>query len=113
MSWPASLVLVNVKGQYYDANGEPEVGSVTLQFSDTLTSSGDNDIVAPYFETKELDATGYVQFLVPASDSTGWTPNTGKYTVKENLSGAVRTYKILVPANTPSATLDLADAPHV
>jgi hypothetical protein len=113
MALPASLTVVTLRGTYLAYEGSPGVGTITVYSDEHLVSTVDNTIVGPVNYEVELDANGYFELAVPATNDPQWGPVNFTYTVKETLTTGVRTYRIAVPYDTAGGILDLADVSPV
>lgn len=113
MPLPASLTVINLRGTFLDSEGNPGVGSILVYSEEHLVSSIDNTIVAPLNFEAELNSVGYFSVDIPATNDPQWGPANFTYTVKENLTTGVRSYKIAVPYDSAGGVLDLADVSPV
>jgi hypothetical protein len=117
---PDTLAQVWIVGTLHREDGSAVRGRVTfLPSTLSLTNQTTDDtysLSAPFFAV--LDADGYFEVKVPATDAPGFQPSGWTYTVREPLR---RAYPIAVPTATPvlnspghplhgQRVLDLSDA---
>ncbi|MDJ1136207.1 glycosyl hydrolase family 28-related protein [Streptomyces iconiensis] len=105
---PESIPTVTVSGRYLLPDGTPLKGTVTFR-APALVTFGAADVMLAGPVTAELDATGAVAVVLPATDAPGMDPVGWSYTVTEQLVGVAsnRSYSLLLPQNDPE--VDLAD----
>ncbi|AFU62213.1 minor tail protein [Streptomyces phage TG1] len=117
MSIPAEIPTVRVTGQYLSWDGRALKGTVTFT-GPGLVTFPDSDLFMAGPVVASLDEAGFIRdadgnlgVALPATDSPGMNPSGWTYTVKENLTGITgsRTYALILPADTPGRTVDLAD----
>ncbi|MEU8791567.1 phage tail protein, partial [Streptomyces sp. NPDC048643] len=117
MSIPNEIPTVRVTGTYVGPDGRALKGTVTFTGPGLLTFPESNlfiagPVVASLDESGQIiDADGNIGVRLPATDAPDMNPSGWAYVVKENLTGVVgaRTYALLLPADTPGDTVDLAD----
>ncbi|MEV8055144.1 hypothetical protein AB0P37_01105 [Streptomyces antimycoticus] len=105
---PESIPTVKVTGRYLLPDGTPLTGSVTFRAPAVLTFP-DADVILGGPVVAQLDATGAISVVLPATDAPDMDPDGWAYVVTEQLAGVTsnRSYAILLPAERPTA--DLAD----
>lgn len=105
---PESIPTVKVTGRYLLPDGTPLTGSVTFRAPAVLTFP-DADVILGGPVVAQLDATGAISVILPATDAPDMDPDGWAYVVTEQLAGVTsnRSYAILLPAEHPTA--DLAD----
>ncbi|MFE9026222.1 hypothetical protein ACFYOA_08160 [Streptomyces iakyrus] len=114
---PNTIPTVRVTARYLGPAGRPLKGTVTFAAPALLTFPDadlfiDGPVVGTLDENGNLiDPDGNLGVTLPATDAPGMNPSGWAYAVKVSLTGVVgsRTYALLLPADTPDGTVDLAD----
>ena len=107
------MTTTKVYGWYRTAEDEPETGSVSLtpeapEYNDT----GQVRRVSKKPVVGRLDADGYFEVQVIASDDVGWrAAGDVPYTVAERISGELRIRKVIVPGGADVDVNTLPDVP--
>jgi hypothetical protein len=113
MSYPASLTLLTLTGQFLDGanDGQGRTGMVTVTLPVPIRSTGD-DVIIPQFQVEtELNLDGTFSIEVPALTDPEWIPNTTEYIVQATFFEDFHKLWWSVPApwDTAGGTVDLAD----
>lgn len=105
------MSLVTIQGRFILLDGTPMVGSVSFAPSVAVILNRDADvIISGAVFTAELDATGFFQISIPATDDENLDPTLFTYRVQEPTG---RTYSISVPENVAGGVIDLIDVQPV
>lgn len=117
MSFPASLALITLTGEFLEGeDGRPRVGVGTITLPTPIRSTGDNVIIPQFMIAFELDLDGQISIPLPATTDPDWLPNTAVYIVQITFDDFNKLWwSVALPWDTAGATLDLADvgAPNV
>lgn len=108
MALPEDFDTVRVYGTYTNPDGTPAQGFITFRPSVRVRSAADSLLVVPSEVRVRLDAVGYLEVDLPATDDPNTTPNGWVYHVHESVTSADKEpYSISVPLG---ADLDLTGA---
>lgn len=113
MSYPASLTLLTLTGQFLDGgeDGSGRAGVVTITLAVPIRSTGDDVIIPPFAFDVELNVDGTFSAEVPALTDPEWIPNDAQYIVQVVFTRDFHKlwWAIDAPWDTPGGTIDLAD----
>jgi hypothetical protein len=116
MSFPASLALITLTGEFLEGeDGTPREGVGTVTLPTPIRSEGDNVIIPPFGVDFEL-VDGQLLVELPATTDPQWLPNTAVYIVQITFDDFSKLWwSVALPYDTAGGTLDLADvgAPNV
>jgi hypothetical protein len=91
---------VTVKGQYYLQSGSVAAGKITFRLSNFMQDATHNEIIAPITMSVDLNAAGYFEISLPATDDPDSNPTGTTYRVTEKITGSEdRQYDIILPHN--------------
>lgn len=113
MSYPASLTLLTLTGQFLDGgdDGVGRAGSANITLAVPIRSTGDNVIIPPFDVDVELDVDGAFSIELPALTDPEWIPNTAQYIVQVWFEVDFKKlwWAIDFPYDAVGGTIDLAD----
>lgn len=107
MPFPAGLQLVSVHGRLDTLPSGGAAGTVRFECPYTLVGATDNSIVAPFWVSAGLDASGEFTISLPATNDPQWTPQGWAYSVRINVGVATITGTLQLDYQTTS--VELAD----
>jgi len=104
--WPSAFGGCRFIGTFVDFLARPVSGKISVTPTISIIKSGGRIIVATTL-TFDLDSTGSVDFIVPATNDADTSPVGWKYKFTENFTGLPgRTYQLDAPVGT---TVNLVD----
>lgn len=108
MALPVNLTTITVTGTYLDIAGDPIAGQVKFTPRAVLRNITSDVIIINSTITVTLDVNGSFSQVLVATDDVDAVPVDFTYRVEEAFVGG-RTFDMLLPSDTPGATIDIAD----